>query len=43
MPPDAQASYLGSFDGTLDFMTSQALRESFARHSWDIQELANYL
>ena len=43
MPPDAQASYLGSFDGTLDFMTSQALRESFARYSWDIQELANYL
>ena len=43
MPPDAQASYLGSFDGTLDFMTNQALRESFARHSWDIQELANYL
>lgn len=43
MPPDAQASYLGSFDGTLDFMTCQALRESFARHSWEIAQLANYL
>lgn len=43
MPPDAQASYLGSFDGTLDFMTSQALRESFARHTWDVAELATYL
>jgi len=43
MPPDAQASYLGSFDGILDFISSQALRESFARHSWDIQELANFL
>lgn len=43
MPPDAQASYLGSFDGTLDFMSCQALRESFARHSWEIAQLANYL
>lgn len=43
MPPDAQASYLGSFDGTLDFMTCQALRESFAHHSWDIAQLANVL
>ena len=43
MPPDAQASYLGSFDGTLDFMTCEALRESFARHSWEIAHLDNYL
>jgi glycosidase len=42
-PADKQAQLAGSMHGTLDFLTTQALRETFAQHTWDATRLAGYL
>ncbi len=33
--PDAQLGYMGRFDGTLDFLLAQALRDTFAANTMD--------
>ncbi len=42
-PADEQTQLFGSMHGTLDFLTCQALRETFATRNWDAARLAGYL
>ena len=42
-PADEQISFAGSMHGTLDFLTCQALRETFATGHWSLSHLAGYL
>ena len=42
-PADEQTQLFGSMHGTLDFLTCQALRETFATRNWDATRLAGYL
>jgi len=42
-PAEEQAEFDGSMHGTLDFLTCQALRETFATRNWDAARLAGYL
>ena len=42
-PAEEQAQLAGSMHGTLDFLTCQALRESFATRNWKASRLAAYL
>lgn len=42
-PADEQTQLAGSIHGTLDFLTCQALRETFATRTWDATRLAGYL
>ena len=42
-PAEEQAQLVGSMHGTLDFLTCQALRESFATCNWNASQLAAYL
>jgi len=43
LPADAQLSFAGGLDGTLDFLTCQALRETFALQTWPLSRFAGYL
>ncbi len=40
---EVQIQLFGSMHGTLDFLTCQALRETFATRNWDAARLAGYL
>jgi len=40
---EEQVQFNGSMHGTLDFLTCQALRETFATRNWDAARLAAYL
>jgi glycosidase len=40
---EEQTQLAGSMHGTLDFLTCQALRETFATRNWDAARLAGYL
>ena len=42
-PAEEQVQFEGSMHGTLDFLTCQALRETFATSNWDAARLAGYL
>ena len=42
-PADEQISFAGSMHGTLDFLTCQAIRETFATGNWSLSRLAAYL
>ena len=42
-PANEQAQLFGSMHGTLDFLTCQALRETFATRNWHAARLAGYL
>jgi len=42
-PADEQITFAGSMHGTLDFLTCQALRETFATRHWSLSHLAGYL
>ena len=42
-PADEQLSFAGTMDGTLDFLTCQALRETFATRGWPLSRFAAYL
>ena len=42
-PADEQISFAGSMHGTLDFLSCQALRETFATGHWSLSHLAGYL
>ena len=42
-PASQQAQFSGSMHGTLDFLTCQAIRETFATRTWDAARLASYL
>ena len=42
-PAEEQTQLAGSMHGTLDFLTCQALRETFATRNWDAARLAGYL
>jgi len=42
-PADELISFAGSMHGTLDFLTCQALRETFATEQWSLGRLAGYL
>ena len=42
-PADEQISFAGGMHGTLDFLTCQALRETFATGHWSLGHLASYL
>ncbi len=42
-PVDELLQFSGSMHGTLDFLTCQALRETFARGTWSASRLASYL
>ncbi|MBP7213060.1 MAG: hypothetical protein KBA03_02390 [Anaerolineaceae bacterium] len=42
-PAEEQAQLAGSMHGTLDFLTCQALRESFATRNWNASRLAAYI
>ena len=42
-PADAQRAFSGGLDGTLDFVTCQALRETIARKTWPVSHLAGIL
>jgi len=42
-PPDEQITFAGGMHGTLDFLTCQALRETFATGNWNLNHLAGYL
>lgn len=42
-PADEQITFAGSMHGTLDFLTCQALRETFATRHWSLNQLAGYL
>ena len=42
-PPDEQITFAGGMHGTLDFLTCQALRETFATGHWSLGHLAGYL
>ncbi|MGV8048845.1 MAG: alpha-amylase family glycosyl hydrolase [Anaerolineaceae bacterium] len=43
LPADAQLGFSGGMDGTLDFLTCQALRETIALGTWPLSKLAGYL
>ena len=43
LPADAQLSFAGGLDGTLDFLTCQALRETFALQTWPLSRFSGYL
>ena len=43
VPADVQKSYANSLNGTLDFLLCQALRLTFAQHSWRLSEFAAFL
>lgn len=40
---DYQRAFASAFDGNLDFLTGQALRDTFATGSWDVAQLAGFL
>lgn len=42
-PAEEQVQFDGSMHGTLDFLTCQALRETFATRNWDAARLAGFL
>lgn len=42
-PADEQITFAGGMHGTLDFLTCQALRETFATGHWTLSQLAGYL
>ena len=42
-PADEQITFAGGMHGTLDFLTCQALRETFATGHWSLSHLAGYL
>ena len=42
-PADEQITFFGGMHGTLDFLTCQALRETFATGHWSLDHLAGYL
>lgn len=42
-PADEQITFAGGMHGTLDFLTCQALRETFATGHWSLSQLAGYL
>ena len=42
-PADEQITFAGSMHGTLDFLSCQALRETFATRHWSLSHLAGYL
>ena len=42
-PPDEQITFAGGMHGTLDFLTCQAIRETFATGHWSLSHLAGYL
>lgn len=42
-PADEQISFAGSMHGTLDFLTCQAIRETFAAGNWSLSHFAGYL
>lgn len=42
-PADEQASFAGGMDGSLDFLSCQALRETFALGNWPLGRLMGYL
>ena len=42
-PADEQITFFGGMHGTLDFLTCQALRETFATRHWSLSHLAGYL
>ncbi|MEN6531863.1 MAG: alpha-amylase family glycosyl hydrolase, partial [Anaerolineaceae bacterium] len=42
-PADEQISFAGSMHGTLDFLTCQAIRETFATGNWSLSHFAGYL
>lgn len=42
-PASEQASLAGSMHGTLDFLTNQALRETFGTRTWPLARLAGFL
>jgi glycosidase len=42
-PAEEQVQFEGSMHGTLDFLTCQALRETFATGNWSLSHLAGYL
>ncbi|NNJ12024.1 DUF3459 domain-containing protein [Chloroflexales bacterium ZM16-3] len=41
--PDKLVSYVGYLDGVLDFPLTYALRETFARRTWDLAQLESFL
>ncbi len=43
LPADAQRAYSGGMDGTLDFLTCQALRETIAFKNWPLSRLAGFI
>ncbi|MEA4813129.1 MAG: alpha-amylase family glycosyl hydrolase [Anaerolineaceae bacterium] len=42
-PADEQRAFVGGLDGTLDFLTCQAIRESLALGTWKLSRLAGSL
>ncbi len=42
-PPEVQLSFSGLFDGNLDFLLTQALRETFAAGTWSMAEFDSFL
>lgn len=42
-PADEQITFAGGMHGTLDFLTCQALRETFATRHWSLSHFAGYL
>jgi glycosidase len=42
-PADEQITFAGGMHGTLDFLTCQAIRETFATGHWSLSHLAGYL
>jgi len=42
-PADIQRSFNGGLDGTLDFLTCQAIRETIGRKAWPLSRLAGVL
>ena len=43
LPADVQRSFGGGMDGALDFLTCQALRETFGQRRWSLARLAGFL
>lgn len=42
-PPDVQLGFEGLLDGCLDFMLLEAIRETFAFHTWTVSQFASFL
>jgi glycosidase len=42
-PADIQRAFSGGLDGTLDFLTCQAIRETIGRKTWPLSKLAGVL